>query len=219
MPAKKIESTTLICARLPGKCPTMVRESVHQPVGDAADIHQVGGEQEERHREQDEGIVGVEGLLHRASSCRDAARSRESAGRRAPSANATGTRRNIKRKKQPNRMSAACPGDSTAPVMTVLPKMILRSSSKLLAEKDNPGRAGDRPGDVDEPERQIGKLRGAVPGELGELDAGRDEDEAIARTPRRPSMRAKASHARRTAAARHRPRNACSRARRSWRRS
>ena len=27
MPAKKIESTTLICARLPGKWPTIVRES------------------------------------------------------------------------------------------------------------------------------------------------------------------------------------------------
>ena len=34
-----------------------------QAVGDAADAHQVGGQQEERHRQQDERIVGVEGLL------------------------------------------------------------------------------------------------------------------------------------------------------------
>ena len=27
MPAKKIDSTTLICASPPGKCPTMVRDS------------------------------------------------------------------------------------------------------------------------------------------------------------------------------------------------
>ena len=27
MPAKKIDSTTLICASPPGKCPTIVRES------------------------------------------------------------------------------------------------------------------------------------------------------------------------------------------------
>ncbi len=51
-------------------------------------------------------------------------------GRQAsPSANATGTRRNIIRKNMPNRMSAATPGDSTAPVMLLLPRMILTSSS------------------------------------------------------------------------------------------
>ena len=31
-----------------------------QTVGDAADVHQVGGQQEERHREQDERVVGLE---------------------------------------------------------------------------------------------------------------------------------------------------------------
>ncbi len=31
-----------------------------QPVGDAADVHQVGRQQEERHREQDERVVGLE---------------------------------------------------------------------------------------------------------------------------------------------------------------
>ena len=64
MPAKKIDSTTLICARPPGKWPTSVARQAHQPVGDAADVHQVRGQQEERHRQQDERVVGVEGLLH-----------------------------------------------------------------------------------------------------------------------------------------------------------
>ena len=41
-----------------------VARQAHQARGDAADVHQVGGEQEERHREQDERVVGVEGLLH-----------------------------------------------------------------------------------------------------------------------------------------------------------
>ena len=44
--------------------PDQVARQPHQPIGDAADVHQVGGQQEERHREQDERVVGVEGLLH-----------------------------------------------------------------------------------------------------------------------------------------------------------
>jgi hypothetical protein len=35
---------------------------VDQAVGDAGRVHQVGREQEERHREQDEGVVGFEHL-------------------------------------------------------------------------------------------------------------------------------------------------------------
>ena len=34
--------------------------TAHQPVGDAADVHQVRRQQEERHREQDERVVGLE---------------------------------------------------------------------------------------------------------------------------------------------------------------
>ncbi len=34
-----------------------------QPVGDAGDIHQIRREQEERHRQQDEGIIRAEHLL------------------------------------------------------------------------------------------------------------------------------------------------------------
>ena len=64
MPAKKIDSTTLICASPPGQCPTMRARQLEQPVGRAADIHQVRGQQEERHRQQDERVVGVERLLH-----------------------------------------------------------------------------------------------------------------------------------------------------------
>ena len=63
MPAKKTDSSTLICASAPGKLPTIVRDSAHQPVGDAAHVHQVGGQQEERHREQDERVVGLERLV------------------------------------------------------------------------------------------------------------------------------------------------------------
>src|SRR5262245_58286821 len=36
---------------------------MHQAVGDAADIHQVGGQEEERHRQQDERVVRLEGLV------------------------------------------------------------------------------------------------------------------------------------------------------------
>src|SRR5215831_2244334 len=36
---------------------------MHEPVGDAADIHQVGGQEEEWHRQQDERVVGFKGLV------------------------------------------------------------------------------------------------------------------------------------------------------------
>ena len=44
-------------------------------------------------------------------------------------AKATGTRRNMKKKKQPNRSSAAMPGVNTEPVTQALPEMIFRSLS------------------------------------------------------------------------------------------
>ena len=43
MPAKNTDRSTLICASDPGQLPTMVRE-MHEAVGDAADIHQIGGQ-------------------------------------------------------------------------------------------------------------------------------------------------------------------------------
>ena len=47
-----------------GKMPDHRPRQCQQPVGDAADIHQVRRQQEERHGEQDEGVEGVERLLH-----------------------------------------------------------------------------------------------------------------------------------------------------------
>jgi len=58
IPAKKTESRTLICASAPGSGHHRARQA-HQPVGDPAHVHQVRGQQIERHREQDEGVVGL----------------------------------------------------------------------------------------------------------------------------------------------------------------
>jgi hypothetical protein len=63
MPAKKTDRTTLICARPPGM-PHQRARKAHQPVRDAAHVHQVGRQQEERHRQQDERVVGLERLAH-----------------------------------------------------------------------------------------------------------------------------------------------------------
>ena len=51
------------------------------------------------------------------------------------SANATGTRMIMNRKKQPNMISAAIPGDRTEPVTSALPKMIFRSASTSSPRK------------------------------------------------------------------------------------
>jgi hypothetical protein len=45
----------------------------------------------------------------------------------------------------------------------------------LLAEEDQPGRAGDWPRNVDRPEWQLGQLGNAIPAEAGEPDAGPQE--------------------------------------------
>ena len=178
MPAKKIDSTTFICASAPGKCPTMRARQAHQAVGDAADVHQVRGEQEERHREQDERVVGVEGLLHQRH--RRELLLDDSIGRQArPSANATGTRSASSAKKTPNRMRPP-PGRERAR-RRIMPVRSAGEHAEVvdhpLALEDEPGRAGERPGDVDQPQRQLGELRDAVPGEPGELDAEPEEDE------------------------------------------
>ena len=108
-------------------------------------------------------------------------------GRQAsPSAKATGTRRNIRRKNSPNRMSAACPDESTAPVMSVLPSNGPEIVEHLLAEKHQPRDARHRPGHVDEPQRQFRQLRDAVPGELVKLMPAHTNTSAAASTPRRP---------------------------------
>src|SRR5688572_4038971 len=64
MPAKKMESTTLTCARPPGKVADQVSGQPHEPRRNAADVHQVRGQQEKRHREEDERVIGIERFLH-----------------------------------------------------------------------------------------------------------------------------------------------------------
>ena len=99
-------------------------------------------------------------------------------GRQArPSANATGTRSDQQRKKVPNSTAAACPAERTAPLIPrCLPNRIRAFIDDLLAGKDDPCEAGHRPGDVDQPQRQVGEFGRAVPGKARELDAGQHED-------------------------------------------
>jgi hypothetical protein len=61
MPAKNSDSTTLIWASARPVADHGAGQ-FQEAVGDAADVHQVGRQQEERHGQQDEGIVGVEVL-------------------------------------------------------------------------------------------------------------------------------------------------------------
>ena len=219
MPAKKIDSTTLICASPPGQVADHGARQQHQPVGDAADVHQVGGQQEERHRQQDERVVGVEGLLrerhgrqprldHQDRQAGERQRERDRHAQQQEQEEQAEQDERRRAGRQHGCRSWRAPRSS-----------MRRSSQHLLAEEDQPGDAGDRPGDVDQPQRQLGELGDAVPGELGELDAGPDEDERddehaeAGDEPHAPPRRAAA------VAATRRPRNGCSRARRSWRRA
>jgi hypothetical protein len=61
MPAKSIETVTLMWPSPPGRWPTRAGE-IDQPVGDPGPVHQVGGEQEERHGQEHEGVVALEHL-------------------------------------------------------------------------------------------------------------------------------------------------------------
>ena len=199
MPAKKIDSTTLTCARPPGQVADQVARQADQPIGDAADVHQVRRQQEERHRQQDERVVRLERLVeqHQRRQPRlddqdrqaGEARARTRSARAAPSA----------RKNTPNRISAATAGDSTAPpLIGRAPRVAPRHSrlgaacalrplratrmscavgAELLAEEQEPGEAGERPGDEDERHRQLGELRVLAPAELHELDAVPEEHE------------------------------------------
>ena len=136
----------------------------HQPVGDAADVHQVRGQQEERHRQQDERVVGLEGLVESASSATAAARSAASAGRRGrartrPARAATSARRT-------RRTGSGLPatGDSTAPLIMLASRARCASCrANCSPRKTSQVDAGQRPRDVDEPHRQLGELGGLVP--------------------------------------------------------
>ena len=141
---------------------------LHQPVGGAAHVHQVGGQQEERHRQQDERVVGVEGLLHQRHGVEPRLDHQDrQAGE--PERERHRHAQEHQQEEQPEQDERRLPGDSTAPVMRLSRAMMRRSSTKLLAEEDDPGHAGHRPGDVDQPQRQLGELGDAVPGELREL--------------------------------------------------
>ena len=131
-------------------------------------------------------------------------------GRQAsPSANATGTRRNIIRKNTPNRIERRDPRRQHGAGHACSPEDDPEVVEQLLAEEHQPGDARHRPGHVDEPQRQFGQLGDAVPGELGELDAGRHEHQGAANTPKRPEQPHQSLRRAATDAAKRRPRNAC----------
>ena len=74
MPAKNTDSTHVDLRQRARPVAHHGAREPHQPVGDAAHAHQVRGQEEERHRQQDERVVGFEGLVERAPSAKAAAR-------------------------------------------------------------------------------------------------------------------------------------------------
>ena len=115
MPAKKIDSTTLICASPPGKCPTIARESFISRSVVPPTFIRFAVSRKNGTAEQDERVVGVERLLHQAHRVEPRLdRENRQAGERQRERDRHA--QNMKKKKQPNRISAAMPGDSTAPV-------------------------------------------------------------------------------------------------------
>jgi hypothetical protein len=120
-PAKKIDSTTLICASPPGKCPTMARErrssrSVMPPMFIRLAVRRKNGTASRMNE-----------LYALKVSCTRVTVDRRGSIRRigsdaSASAKAIGTRRNRNRKNRPKRIAAACPDDSTEPVMRPCPK-------------------------------------------------------------------------------------------------
>ena len=170
MPAKNTDSTTLICASDPGQCPTMAARKRHQPVGDAADAHQVCRQQEERHRQQDEGIVGVEGFLrehhHRQPRLdqqdRQACEPEREGDRHADDRAAP--RRCRTEPSRPARRKERCRSSRRS-------EQDPRFIDDLFARERDPCEARHRPCDVDQPERQVGELRRSVPGKPRELES------------------------------------------------
>ena len=68
IPAKIMLATTLTWPRPPRKRPTRTEAELQQPVGQAADIHQVGRQDEQRDCEQDVAVEQpVEDLLGSSS--------------------------------------------------------------------------------------------------------------------------------------------------------
>ena len=189
----------------------------HQPVGDAADAHQVGGQQEERHRQQDERIVGVEGLLREHH---DRQPRLDQQDRQAGEAQREGDghAHDEQAKEDAEQDDRGLPGGKNVAAHHALPDQNPDLVDDLLAEEHDPGDAGHRPGDVDQPQRQIGKLRGAIPGKARELDPGDTKTSASASTPSRARIRTMAS-VRRDRSGQTSTSKCCDSRRRPWRRS
>ena len=82
---------------------------------------------------------------------------------------------NMNRKKQPNMISAATPGDRTEPRHARSPENDLEIVDHLLAEEHEPRHAGDRPRDVDVARAAVRPVPRCAARRSGELDAGHDE--------------------------------------------
>ena len=140
MPAKKIESTTLTCARPPGKVTDQVARQAHEPRRDAADVHQVRRQQEERHRQQDEGVVRVEGFLDEVLR-REAILDEEDRQAREAERESHRHAQREQREETPKRMRLAVPGSRTvAPVMPRFPGSFPAPISAALCRRRCAGR-------------------------------------------------------------------------------
>ena len=159
---------------------------LQQPVGGAADVHQVGGQQEERHRQQDERVVGVERLLHqihrveprldredRQAGERERERDRHAQEHEAEEAAEQNERRHSRRQTEPGH--AASPGND--------PEVV----EHLLAEKDDPRHAGHRPGDVDDQSGRSASSDVRFQANCVNSMPAQTNTQAATSTPRRPS--------------------------------
>ena len=149
---------------------------VHQPVGDAAHVHEVRGQQEERHRQQDERVVGLEGLVEEREG-REARLDHEDRQAREPERERHGhAQRSAERRSRRRGSRRPIRPRARRPVMRRAGRTAMRGSLRpRLAEEQQPGEPGDRPGHEDDAHRQLGELRGLVPAEAHELDAPPDE--------------------------------------------
>src|SRR6185437_12587243 len=116
MPAKNTDNSTLICARSPGKLPTIVRDSrTRRSVMPPTFIRLAVSRKKGTASRMNE-LYALNVVLN--ITIGDRRGSMKRAGRQArPSANATGTRRIMKKKNVPNSHMAATVGVSVAPVM------------------------------------------------------------------------------------------------------
>ena len=188
-----------------------------QAVGDAADVHQIRGQQEERHREQDEGVVRVERLLHEGHG-RQARLDQEDRQRGQRQREGDRDAQEQEQEEQAEQDRRRLPRRQHRAGHAALPRSTRTLVVHLLAEEDQPGRAGDRPGDVDRPERQLGQLGDAIPAEAGEPDPGPQEHDRDDQHAEPRDQLERRLGARRQARPEIDLEMACSRAPRSWRR-